>query len=717
MGRYACWHLLSFLLFGSMGWAQREEVVLVRCEQIRTLDRQEAQTGHAVLVRGVVTLLPESPAALAIDDGTGIWVNLGLEASAKRRPVDLEVGDLVEVQGRTHQGLFAPIIEASRITKVGRGAVPAAKPASSLRYSSGAYDCQRIRLEGVVQVATERVGSAGDKELRLTVAAADGRYTFVLLGGGGVAADLVDRPVTVSGVCQALFNYRRQFLGYRIASNRREDLIVHPGLKNEAFEVPLVELDEILAFSPDGSTAHRRRVRGVVTHSRAGEYFYIQARDSALRINTRLDAPLAVGDLVEASGFFMLNNNKAEMTAAVFRRLGKAELPEAIRVDVKELLKPRMRSIHDPGRDLDDHRIMIEGDLVGVGEGEQGLPTLVIDLEGELVSVFLMDRESLEAFADFRLFSRLRVTGICNLIYPSIEPADGGRPNGLRLLLSSIEDVTVVRMASWWTAQRLWTALGLALGTLMILAAWSIVLRRRVAIKGTQLAEEMRARRDAVVEYESTLRERNRLAADLHDTIEQSLTGLSFQLEASQGLLKVDEVRSVYHLRLAGQLLKRSREDLRRSIWNLRATQLEQSSFVEALQKIARDRSKGIKVRILVDIPQAQCPINEYEAGNLLLLTQEGITNALKHSEATEIVLRLRYATDVTELTVEDNGVGFDPAVVIGTAEGRFGLQGMRERMKRLGGTLEIRSTIGQGTKIIASVQRESAERPVAARL
>ena len=288
---------------------------------------------------------------------------------------------------------------------------------------------------------------------------------------------------------QALFNFRRQFLGYMIVSNQPEDLLVHPGERHDAFDAPLVGLNDILAFSPSGPSSHRRRVQGVVTHQTPGEYFYIEAEGGALRVNTEQDTLLTVGDRVEAAGFFVLKQRKAEMTGAVFRRLGTGILPSPIMVDVRELINYRLRSIRDPGRDLDDHLITVEGQLVSVGGEGKTLPALVLESAGELIAVAMVGDEEVERLGSLRLSSRLRVTGICSL-NALTEPINRDNPAVLSLLLRSVDDLVVVQVATWWTARRLWTALALAVGTLVVSMTWSIVLRRRVAIKGAQLAEE-----------------------------------------------------------------------------------------------------------------------------------------------------------------------------------------------------------------------------------
>jgi signal transduction histidine kinase len=270
------------------------------------------------------------------------------------------------------------------------------------------------------------------------------------------------------------------------------------------------------------------------------------------------------------------------------------------------------------------------------------------------------------------------------------------------------EDLTVVRAAPWWTPQRLWLLLSGILAVLVITLGWNWLLRRRVEQRGAQLAEEMRARREAAVEFDATLRERERLAADLHDTLEQSMTGMALQLEATEALQGEAPARSAQHLSLARQLLTRSREEVRRSVWNLRSQSLENRSLPDALRDIAASLAEGRALRIEVASEGAVKPLPDFIAGNLLLLAREALTNAIKHGGARNIEVRVVFHTADVEVLVKDDGTGFDTGDHPGAREGHFGLQGMRERMKRLNGALTITSMPGKGTCISASVPVET---------
>ncbi len=679
---------------------------LTQCAEVRALSRDQAARQLPVRVRGVVTMVPlDATGNFTVDDGTGIWVVLQKPNEPTAVMPSVKPGDQVEVEGRTHEGHFAPRIAATQVRVVGRAAMPDARRISQLDMESGRHDSQRVTIAGVVQAA-ETVPRTGRTELRLLVSTPTGSFAFIQYSPSAFpVGSLVDSEVSLTGVFLAYFNSRRQFLGGRVLTNDPGDLRMLRPPPADMFAAPEVLLRDSTGLSSNGADLHRRRVRGTVTLSKPGHYFYIQEKPHALRINTRQTDGLQPGDVVEAAGFFQLEHHRAEMHEAVFRRIGRKPAPEPEEIVRQQALVQEPRSSNAPSIDYDDYLVALRGRLISF-DLKQGEPLrLNLECDGVLVPAEFTGPSDARFIAALRPGSELLVSGVCALTFSESRPVvNWPAPIAMRLLLRGPEDVRVIVAASWWTPVRLWAALGLVAVVLLFALAWVVLLRRRVTQRSAQLAEEMRARRDAAVEFETTLRERNRLAADLHDTTEQSLTGLAFQLEATFALHHKSPERSQQHMALARQLLDRSREDLRRSIWNLRAAPLEQHTLAEALQEIAADRSAGLAVRIAVECEGDPRALPDIVAGNLLLLAQEGITNALKHATPTRIELHLNFSPRAVILTIRDDGRGFDPATAGGPKDGHFGLQGMRERIKRLGGQLEIKSSPGKGTIITASV-------------
>jgi signal transduction histidine kinase len=692
------------MVFGALmsGQEPARPAPLTTCAVVRGLGRDEAARGLPVRLQGIITVVPPpAGGGFTLDDGVGIWVARPRGTEATERPADLRVGDWVEIVGQTQAGHFNPTVAAGTVRRLGQQVLPAPREIGQLELSTGALDAQRVSVVGVVQAA-ERVVRGERTEYRLVVSAQGTRFSYAMFDDLRVeAAALVDAEVRLTGVFLAYFNARRQFLGVRIQSNVAAELVVTTASPGDAFASPEVTLTDGLAFSAQGGSPHRRRVRGTVTLCAPGEYFYLQESDHALRVNTRQPEKLQPGDIVEAAGFFHLEHHKAEMQDATFRKVGQARAPTPVAISREQLFAVAPGSAAFLARDFDDYLVSVRGKLVSIDHDGRSPVRLNLEWEGALLPAEFVQPGDVAAVTALRPGSELTVSGVCGLTFSGAPPVvEWPQPIAMRLLLRDAADVQVLRAASWWTPERLWSALGLIGGGLLLALAWAAWLRRTVALRSAELAEAMRARRDAVVEFESTLRERNRLAADLHDTLEQSLTGLALQLEASEALQDKGPERSKRHMLLARQVLDRSREDLRRSLWNLRANPLESADLVTALREVAANRAAGLPIRITVNCEGTPRPLPDFVAGNLLLLAQEGITNALKHANAARIELQLTFQPQALVLAVIDDGVGFDPALALGPRQGHFGLQGMHERMKRLGGQLELRSKPGEGTVI-----------------
>jgi two-component system NarL family sensor kinase len=202
------------------------------------------------------------------------------------------------------------------------------------------------------------------------------------------------------------------------------------------------------------------------------------------------------------------------------------------------------------------------------------------------------------------------------------------------------------------------------------------------------------------------LEERNRLAREIHDTLAQGLTATTLQLESADALLDAgpDAEQAREPLRRALSLTHSNLEEARRSVLDLRAAPLEGRSLSEAL-KILVDRwevEQGINARYRA-INGARPLPPRVEVG-LYRICQEALTNAARHAEAKRVTVRLIATPEQVQLVVEDDGQGFASAEI---SADHHGLVGMRERARMLGGTLEIRSSPGAGTRIEVTVPLE----------
>jgi signal transduction histidine kinase len=278
-----------------------------------------------------------------------------------------------------------------------------------------------------------------------------------------------------------------------------------------------------------------------------------------------------------------------------------------------------------------------------------------------------------------------------------------------RLAVAAADEVRVVRAPDWWTPERIWAALGaLTIGAIAILG-WNVSLRRRVAAQ-TEIIRAQ-ASREAVHE------DRTRIARELHDTLEQELTGIAVQLDAVSDRLPESPPAAASALATARALLRHTRTEARRSVWDLRAALLDEGDLAAALRATARHLDGGPEIRVeILGEPRRLAGAVE---NNLLRIGTEAMTNAVKHARARRIDVRLEFAAAEVALEVRDDGCGFDASRSTTLAAGHFGWLGIRERAERIGGTLEVGSAPGAGTRVAVRVRTPAsagAPDPVAAR-
>ncbi|MEU6659688.1 sensor histidine kinase [Streptomyces sp. NPDC046821] len=197
--------------------------------------------------------------------------------------------------------------------------------------------------------------------------------------------------------------------------------------------------------------------------------------------------------------------------------------------------------------------------------------------------------------------------------------------------------------------------------------------------------------------------ERRRLAAEIHDTIAQGLTGIIAQLQVVAGTPDPEAAR--VHLDRAADLARHSLGEARRSVHNLSPAALENASLPEALKKTVDDWSQRTGVRAEFTVTGTTEPLHDEIEATLLRIAEEALSNAARHAHAARLGVTLSYMAGEVTLDVRDDGRGFDPLdVPARTGTGGFGLDGMRARAERIAGALTVESEPGGGTAVSARV-------------
>jgi signal transduction histidine kinase len=202
----------------------------------------------------------------------------------------------------------------------------------------------------------------------------------------------------------------------------------------------------------------------------------------------------------------------------------------------------------------------------------------------------------------------------------------------------------------------------------------------------------------------AVLQERERLAHEMHDTLAQSFAGLEFKLRAirnraSRDTEHVDTLRLREELQEACELVRHSHDEARRSLASLRPEVLEKRGLFDALSQVGNRMIAGSSMRFSTEISgqPRQLPVPIADA--FFRIGQEAIANAVQHSHAKHLHLKLSYDYSHLSMSVADDGRGFSTTQ---DSEG-FGLTGMRRRAESIHARLEIES-IGKGAKIAVAV-------------
>lgn len=201
------------------------------------------------------------------------------------------------------------------------------------------------------------------------------------------------------------------------------------------------------------------------------------------------------------------------------------------------------------------------------------------------------------------------------------------------------------------------------------------------------------------------LDERQRMAREIHDTLAQGLAGILTQLQAAEQLLDPPETAR-RHLTTGMDLARESLSQARRTVHAVQPDLLVEARLPEALDQVTRKWTAVHGIDADLTTTGDPRPMHTEVEAALLRTAQESLTNVAKHAHASRVGLTLSYMEDLVTLDVRDDGVGFDPAAPrpTGSPDGGFGLTGMRQRVQRLAGRLEIESGPGDGTVVSASV-------------
>lgn len=661
--------------------------LLTRIAHIRALSQDGGARGYRVHIQATVTHFDQVGSnSLIVHDGEfGQFVMPPANVRDVGAWADLQPGDLVEIDGRTVRGGFAPNVQPEKVRKLGRAPLPRARSVPSSAMFTGRYDCDYVEIGGVVQRTWRSSDQRATQLMFADVATEDGMVRAMFWEYS--TEDLnrfIDARVRLRGNVGTIFGQSEQLRGVSLFAGRIRDMVVLEPAP-DPFSVPARSSNNIYNYSSAGEVNRRIRVRGVVTARIPGRpvevsdftttatfryvlnVLYIKDGTGGVRVETEQLPQVRPGEMVEAAGFPGISPGKPILRNAVFRVVGVEAEPPPLTLSTPTVLTPE----HDA------QLVRMDGQLLGVLTG----PTervLVLRLRDTVFNAGIDDSQASGAFDAIRPGSLLSVTGVYSY--------QGGPPPSFRLFLRSTGDVRVLAAAPWWTLRHSAVMTAILAFAACIGAFWMRTIAKRKRLQ-----------------YQAVLTERIRVARELHDTVEQGLAGITLQLEAVAGSLQTAPDAARQLLDVARQMLRYSLEETKRSVMDLRSQALESRDLEGALTNLARQMTLGTRAEAEVRVTGVPQRLDAAQEHHLLRIGLEALTNALKHGDATRIDIELRFGPDATNLIVSDNGRGLCNGERAAPGA-HFGLQGVRERVDKLGGLLEIDSPPGAGTRLAVMV-------------
>jgi signal transduction histidine kinase len=652
---------------------------------IRDLDAQRREQLLPVRLDSVVTYYHPGWGVLFIHDGTdGICVGVSED---KRPSPPYQPGMRLKIEGHAGPGEFLPVVLPDTMEVDGQRDLPVFQTVNAEQLFSPAMDARPVEVTAIVK------GTWFGEDSLVVELEVEGRLIRTILPQTEplrqLPWQLVEQQVRVRGVAGTHFNDQRQMSGRLLFVQNLESFALVEEVKPLG-PVPLVPVDGLLRV--DAPLRQRVRVRGVTTHVADGRGLYLRGEGGSMFVQTAQSMTLQIGDEVEAEGYPIVTPFRPSMSAVDVKKTGTADKPEPVEFRAAQTRHSREQC----------ELVSFTADLLEANRDRTGM-NLVCRAEGQTFEATI--GLPLQPAEELMPGMKLRLTGICEFITdrPLVIPRNA---TGFRLILRQPEDIGVLARAPWWTEQRArWL-----LGSLLVLAAavggWAVTLQFMVNKQKNVIRQQ--------AQQQATLEERQRIAQDLHDTLEQELVGVNMLLDDTARRMNGGASPATQPLDLARRLLRRAREDSRSTIRELRSVALEKRGLPAAIEELLRPLATAAGAEFMVAVNGTPVRLAGTLETSLLRLTQEAVANAAKHSGARRIEVKLDYDEESIRLSVRDDGCGFDPLATTVLA-GHFGISGMRERAEKIAGRLSINSAPGKGTEIEVHVPRLEFPTPVEA--
>ena len=678
--------LLAASLFG--GDADPARRTLVRTDELRRAALSGRREGWDFAVTGTVTAVLKYR-KFVLEDTSGRFC-----FSKCQTPLPA-VGDRVAVCGyiindnTRREGLI--IRDGLDIRRLGRAAAVPMTDVPIARLANPELDMRNVRIEGTL------IGVSRDE--------ADDKWEFLLVKDGADTAlvafwsgdsptptphrTLIDAKVSVSGVCFRNVSGLRCCLGPYVEVADESDIIIVTPPPDDPFDAPPLETFGLFNAAEIAAMGRRSLVGTVVATWLPNRACVLEDDGHPVLISLADDITLPpTGCRLRACGI-----PGTDLYAINLGRVRWRDEPGIPRPPETSDLAATNR----PFLSSDTSALRAQRDLLGKVVTFRGrisdIPADPAAIGRRLLSnddgqVILDCSTHPEVIRQLPVGGLAQVAGVC--IYEAEEAGPHAVLPRLRdrmLVIRSESDVTLLAAPPWWTIRRLFGFTCLLLLVIGLLVLRSTVLKRRTRLR---------------------VEERTRLAVELHDSLSQNLAAAAFEIAAARNAPPDDPGGTERHLDTADRMLRSSRTQLRQCLWDLRADTLDDPNFSQAVENTVRLVAGSIAVRIRSGV--ARSALDDTVAHGILSILRELVSNAVRHGHATSV--RIAGSQDKGEIafSVTDDGCGFDTGHAPGPDKGHFGLVGIRDRVRGLGGTVTIKSSTSRGTKVTVTIPRQKPE-------
>ena len=632
---------------------------ITTAREAHSLTLDQTRRRYPVHLRAVVTYFdPYIDArhwALFVHDSSG---GIFVSVPAGHAP-SLSAGTLIDVEGVSGPGDFAPLVEQPRIRVIGQSHVPAEAPRVSLAHMrTGADDGQWVEVEGVVH-AVVRSGP----NVILDLALGDGviRATSVAEPGADYER-LIDARVRMRATVAPIFNNNRQITGARVFFPTLGEVTIEEPAPADPFALPVRPINDLLTFTPNISFPRRVHVRGRVALQWPGRSLCIADANQGLCVATSQTTPLKLGELVDVTGFAAIGPYKPTLTDAAFRAAGRGQPVAPGPVTGEQAFRG----------DHDSQLVRIEGQLIGRDLAAKN-PTLVLSSGNFVFTAVLPGQGNGSEVSAWQEGSRLGLTGICSV---EVDPEEAARregatvPKAFRILLRSPADVAVIEHPSWWSATHAAQVLALVLLITFAVLGWVVVLRHRVkqqteVIRGqlaetAALKEAAEAANRAKGEFLANMSHEIRtpmngvggmidMALDAHPSPEQEECLLMARRSADALLTVINDILDFSKIE-AGKL-------------ELDCVDFDLRDFLEESVRAFAPRASGKGIDLIAETRPGVPRWVHADAARIRQVVTNLVGNALKFTERGEVCLRLENdgpgAVGMRlHFTVSDTGIG-----------------------------------------------------------